>query len=332
MKLKNSKRIWWISGSLSFLILFFTCLILVYKNPFKTNWSYFSETCQVVQYPDGKLKIYNNEFNEFTTEKLNWIATAHENDTLTVFSLKGKRGYLNMANGNIQIKPIYRHAWQFSEGLAAVDKNGKIGFIDSQGKTQISFRFSSPHPFKSVADFLFKNGFCTMIDSSKKYGLIDKKGNWAISTKFDFINNPVLSYRIVKLNNKYGLLDSHLNLILPVEYSNIEIQKDGFRIAKNGEQKLVSFDTKTILKSFVYDRIVSIQYGSGQNDSTGNEIMINTDCFAYNIFTKWGLMNREGKVITKAVYDGIQGLNSNLFTCTIENYSITINSKGNEVK
>lgn len=331
MKLKNRKLFWWLSGSL-FLMVTVILIWLFRGNPFRSNWSYFSETCQVVQYPDGRLKIYNNEFNEFTTEKLNWIAFSHPNDTMTVFSLKGKRGYLNLITGKFQIQPKYRHAWQFSEGLAAVDDQGKIGFIDSKGETRIPFRFFSPHPFKSVADFLFKNGYCTMIDSSGKYGLIDKKGNWAITPKYDFINNPVIGYRIIKLKSKDGLLDNKLKMILPVEYDHIEIQKEGLRIAKNGSQQLISFDTKFILKPFVYDSIVSLQYGSGRNDSTGTEIMINTNCFAYEIWTKWGLMNREGKVITKAIYDGIEGLNGNLFSCSVENYRITIDSKGNLIK
>lgn len=325
LKIKNRKRFWWISGSI-FVIIILLLSVIYIKNPFRSYWSYFSDTCRVVQYPDGRLRIYNNEFNGFTTEKLNWIAIAHESDSLTVFSLKGKRGYLNLVSGKIQIKPRYRHAWHFSEGLAAVDDKGKIGFIDSKGQTRIPFRFSSPHPFKSVADFLFKNGYCTMIDTSKKYGLIDRKGKWAVLPKYDFVNNPVLGYRIIELNRKHGLLDSRLNMILPVEYDWIEIQKDGFRIAKNGEQQLVAFDAKTVLKPFVYEMIKRVQYGSGQLDSNETEIMINTNCFAYNIFTKWGLMKSDGTVVTKAIYDEIEGLSNNLFSCTIENYKITFKS------
>lgn len=332
MKLKKTKRFWWISGITFLLISLCIVYVLCNKNRFINHWSYFSETCQVVQYPDGRFRIYNNEFNEFTTEKLNWIAFAHPNDTMTVFSLKGKRGYLNLITGKFQIQPKYRHAWQFSEGLAAVDDNGKIGFIDSKGKTCIPFRFFSPHPFKSVADLLFKNGYCTMPGDSGKYGVIDKKGKWVIAPKYDYINNPVIGYRIVELNNKYGLLDNKLNLILPFEYNNIEIQRNGIRIAKNGEQKLVTFDTKTVIKPFVYDDVVDLQYGTGRYDSDGNEILKNTECFAYEIFTKWGLMSRDGKVLTKAIYDGIEGLNNHLFSCTIENYRITIDSKGNIVK
>lgn len=118
---------------------------------------------------------------------------------------------------------------------------------------------------------------------------------------------------------------------MPVEYDSIVIQKEGFRVAKNGEQQLISFDAETVVKPFVYDRIVNIQYGSGQIDSNGTETMINTNRFAYKILSKWGLMNRDGTVVTKAIYDEIEGLSNNLFICTIENYKFTINAEGKAV-
>jgi hypothetical protein len=213
-----------------------------------------------------------------------------------------------------------------------VVKNGKLGYINPQNETVIPFKFRPSKEKDKAIDYVFSGGYCSAIDSTGKVGLINKKGNWVIIPAYDYINNAVLGYRIVKLARKYGLLDSRLKMILPMEYDWIEIQKDGFRIAKNGGQQLVSFDTKSILKPFVYDSIVSLQYGSGRNDSTGTEIMINTNCFAYNVFTKWGLMKRDGTVITKAIYDGIEGLSNNLFSCTIENFKFTINEKGNLIK
>ena len=314
------------------IVLFLTGAIRVY-NPFHRNyWSYFSETCQVVQYRDGSLRLYNNEFNSFTTEKLDWIACAHVSDTLTVYSLKGKRGYLNLVSGKIQIKPKYRHAWQFSEGLAAVDSAGMIGFIDRNDKVMIPFKFRSPHPFRSVADLLFKDCSCTMMDTTGHYGLIDRGGNWVVSPVFSFVNNPVLGMRIVQKDWKYGLLDKQLKLILPCEYNNIVILKEGLKVFKDGEQKLISHDATRVLKPFVYDNMLQLQYDTGIVDKDGNPVMKNANCLAYEVFTDWGLMTLDGKVLTKAIYDKISGATKDLFSCEIEDYSVTINSKGQEIR
>lgn len=42
-----------------------------------------------------------------------------------------------MYNGEVVIEPKYSYAWIFSEGLASVDDNGWIKFIDSSGETVI---------------------------------------------------------------------------------------------------------------------------------------------------------------------------------------------------
>jgi len=293
---------------------------------------YLSETCNERWYHDGRVKVINKETGKATTGKLDWISNSNQKDSLTVFSKDEKRGYLNKITGKIFIPAVYSHAWIFSEGLACVVRNGKLGYINPQNETVIPFKFSPSNEKDKNIDYVFSGGYCSAIDLTGKVGLINKKGEWVISPAYDYINNAVLGYRIVKLAGKYGLLDNRLKLILPVGYFHIEIQKSGLRVAKDGGQQLLSFDTKTVLRSFVYDEIKSMQYGSGKNDSAGTEIMENTDCFAYNIFTKWGLMKSDGTIVTKAIYDGIEGMSKDLFSCTIENYKFTVDSKGKTIQ
>ncbi len=303
-----------------------------YYYRFEPRTVYLSENYIEKDYQNGRVKVISKETGKATTGKLDWISNSDQKDSLTVFSKDEKRGYLNKLTGKIFIPAIYNHAWVFSEGLACVVKNGKLGFINPKNEIIIPFKFIYSIEKDKHIDYVFRGGYCSAVDLTGKVGLINKKGDWVVTPGYDYINNPVLGYRILKLNNKFGLLDKSLKLILAVEYENIEIQKDGFRIAKNGEQQLVAFDAKKVLKSFVYDEITILQYGTGKTDSNGDEIMENTDCFAYNIFTKWGLMKRDGTVITKAIYDDIDGMSKDLFSCTIENYMFTINEKGENVK
>ena len=309
-------------------VIYVSCHNYFYYYRYIPRTVYLSETCNERWYNDGRVKVISKETGKATTGKLDWISNSNQKDSLTVFSKNEKRGYLNKITGKIFIPAAYSHAWVFAEGLACVVRNGKLGFINPKNETVIPFKFNPSNEKDKNIDYVFSGGYCSAIDLSGKVGLINKKGDWVISPAYDYINNAVLGYRIMKLAKKYGLLDSRLKLILPVEYNWIEIQKNGLRVAKDGGQLLLSFDTKTELKSFVYDEIKSLQYGTGKNDSTGTEIMANTDCFAYNISTKWGLMKRDGTIITKAIYDEIEGMGKDLFSCTTENYKFTINSKG----
>ena len=80
---------------------------------------------------DGNITIKNTETGEITAEKIKFDWTSSSpNDSLGVFCTDGKRGYYNSYTGKIVVPAQYRRAWIFSEGLAAVQKNGMIGFIN----------------------------------------------------------------------------------------------------------------------------------------------------------------------------------------------------------
>ena len=95
--------------------------------------NYLSKNVEVHGFRDDKVRVYNYCTGKYTTPKVNWVADSPANDSLTVYAIPNKRGYINIKNGEIVIDAEannYRKAWVFSEGLAAVMKDGKIGFIN----------------------------------------------------------------------------------------------------------------------------------------------------------------------------------------------------------
>lgn len=91
---------------------------------------------------DGNITIKNTQTGEVTAKKIKFDWTsASPNDSLGVFCLDNKRGYYNSYTGKIVVPAQYRRAWIFSEGLAAVQKNGMIGFINRKGEVAIPFRY-----------------------------------------------------------------------------------------------------------------------------------------------------------------------------------------------
>ena len=133
------------------------------------------------------------------------------------------RGYLNVVTGEIDIKAEYDYAWLFSEGVAAVVKDDKIGFIDKDNNVVIPFQYPM---YASYAPYTYRfyNGYCKMTDEEGRCGLIDHEGKWVIEPKYERIKRPVFGkYRKVKLNGKWGLLDENLKLILPTKYDHITV-------------------------------------------------------------------------------------------------------------
>jgi hypothetical protein len=135
-----------------------------------------------VRTDDGKVSIKNATTGKVTIKdiKLDWTAPSR-NDSLAVFCSENKRGYYNMYTGEIAIPAQYRRAWVFSEGLAAVQKNGNIGFINRKGDVIIDFKY--PFHGNPLSEFIFDDGHCVVADTTGKCGVINKKGEYAIVTK-----------------------------------------------------------------------------------------------------------------------------------------------------
>ncbi|MBR5237557.1 MAG: WG repeat-containing protein [Paludibacteraceae bacterium] len=148
------------------------------------------------------------------------------------------RGYLNVVTGEIDIKAEYDYAWLFSEGVAAVVKDNKIGFIDKNNTVVIPFQYPM---YASYAPYTYRfyNGYCKMTDEKGRCGLIDHEGKWVIEPKYQRIKKPVFGkYRKVKLDGKWGLLDENLRLIVPTKYDHITVvdsMAQRFEVTYNGK-------------------------------------------------------------------------------------------------
>lgn len=77
-------------------------------------------------------------------------------DSIGIFEKDEKRGFYNQNTDKVLVDAVYTHVWFFSEGLAAVEKDGKIGFVNMKGKLVIPHKFmlrTNDHP-----DIAFSNG------------------------------------------------------------------------------------------------------------------------------------------------------------------------------
>lgn len=249
---------------------------------------------------DGNVTIKNTETGEVTAEKIKFDWTSSSpNDSLGVFCSKGKRGYYNSYTGKIVVEAQYRRAWIFSEGLAAVQKNGHIGFINRKGETVIPFHF--PYHGNPLSEFVFKNGHCVVADTTGKCGVIDREGKW---------------------------------LIKPL-YDNISIYEDHAIVSKAGIRMQVDYDGR-VLNAFVLDSIEALTYTEQERfENREGEIeyiskTIKTGLFAYRVGGRWGLMDSNCNRLTEPLYSNIAAVDKNMFRATLlDRYSeVILNSRG----
>ena len=265
-------------------------------------------------YNRNEYGIYNDSLNKFVLKGVQWVAEAPENDSLTVFCKKGKRGYLNVNTGNVVIEAQYSRAWIFSEGVAAVMKNGKIGFIDTKNETVIPFQYDYADRNGMAIDYLFRSGYCVMTDKRGACGMIDPVGNWVVDAKYDCIWTPHKGrYRIVKDGDEYGLLDEKLAFIFPIEYDYIEYAAEGgVFLKKDGYKWHVDYDG-TVLRPFLCDGTDYLSYPKGYNEE-GTCVDVMSPYMTYSLYPYCGVIRKDdGKVIVPAVYSHIRMLSATMF-------------------
>ena len=276
-----------------------------------------SENVILRSFSDKKWRVYNRQTCEYTTEKINWVSEASETDSLAVYALPGKRGYININTGYIIIDAEandYHKAWVFSEGLAAVMKDGKIGFINANNEIVIPFQFDYSNKCR-MWDFgyLFHDGYCIMTNEDGDLGLIDTTGKWIVEPAYDEIWAPQeWGYRVIVNDGKYGVLDSTCNVVYLVEYDNIDILPNGFILNKDGRKWQVDL-SGNIIQPFIYDGTYYLNYPVGYNEN-GDIQYAFADYLKYEVASRYGIMNRiTGQAITPAIYSDINMLSKDLF-------------------
>ena len=151
-----------------------------------------------------------------------------------------------------------------------------------------------------------------------------------IKPQYNRIKNLVNGCRIVQTNGKTGIMDSALNMCLPIQFDMIQILNDGLKVADNGILKLLSLDGKTVLRDTIFDDITHLYaydpyYGE-------QKLYIEYGFCVFKVAERYGVFNSNGKVIIPALYSRIKMLTPDCFLCTVnDDYSFLLNSHGIEI-
>ena len=197
---------------------------------------------------------------------------------------------INVKTGEIVVPAKYRRAWSYSNGLAGVELYGKIGFIDTKGNVVIDFKF----PFKGnkLSEFVFHDGHCMVSyqqenSEKQKLGVIDTLGNWVISP----------------------------------EYDDIDLSKDYAIVYKCNEFKKMVDYQGNVLQDNIIDDIMHLTYRKSyinvQTGAYSDTEVINERIKKYEVNYRYGLMDTNGRFITKPIYARIEGVTPTVFKASL---------------
>ena len=271
-----------------------------------------------------------------------WIAGADGEDSLLCFAKDGYRGYLNRNTGKVIIPAdLYKKAWLFSEGLAAVmEEDSTLKFIDTSGKVVIDVMSKYPSQTEE-RDFLFKEGHCALPGPNNVWGLIDHAGNWSIVPQYDDITYADKGFWTVEKDGKEGILNDKMQLVAEPIYRDVCLASDGIEVLKDDYvRQLLSFDGK-LINGFAYTDVTDLSYKTGCKD--GDEDVYEWELSPYKMYyttyywedsVKVGLLSPGGIPVTPPVYRKITAVNANCFRAFYdeqscgEGLSVLINNKG----
>lgn len=278
---------------------------------------YVSETLTSRAFTQGRVRLYHKDQQKYKSKYIRWVSGISNDTTLGVFAtLDNKRGYFDTKSGEVVIPAEYEYAWAFSEGLAGVVKDGKIGFIDANNQVVIPFIFDSPEP-ENLRDYVFHGGYCVINDLEGKCGIIDREGHWVLAqTYLDIKRHACLDacWTLVDANGNKGLMDAQLNWIRPAEYDDIEIlaYPEYINLVKDG-RKWREDIAGNVLIDFMFDYSHSLYYPTALDEES--EIVYElSDYHVYGVNYHCGILNRKtGKVITPAIYEDVSMISESLF-------------------
>ena len=210
----------------------------------------------------------------------------HDMDSIGIFEKDGMRGFYNLNTDKVLVNANYTHAWFFSDGLAAVEKGGKIGFINMKGTLVIPYQFM--HRTNDLPNIAFKNHLCVMANGNGQMGVIDRKGEWVVKPQYE----------------KIDLTES--GIFATAAHSKLLLSNKGEVIQED-----------LIVKVEPIMCTVQLPKKDDDNNWRVQNVEVKLDYYVYYTYAngdRCGLMDKDGNRLTEPVYSKIEALNEHLFS------------------
>lgn len=166
------------------------------------------------------------------------------------------------------------------EGLRAIKKDERYGFIDGSGRLRVANRYEDVKGFSEKLAAARIRG---------KWGFINHEDQIAIQPVYDEVASFKGGFALVKQKDLFGLIDKNGKPVLPVRYEDIAVLPGKrFKIKQNGLWGLADGTGKTLINP-KYDELTDLNNGYAIVSREG----------------KFGLLTLEGISTIPLLYDGL---------------------------
>lgn len=301
--------------------------------------------------------LYDNVTGKKVLEGIDWCAEVEEGEPLVRYSDGTAYGYFNKEDGQVVIEPRYSRGSAFAEGLAGVELEGRLRFIDAAGQVVIDTEL----PYATDGSvYTFCNGYCMVwTEDGEHCGLIDRKGAVVLPLEYDFITHWKGSELwAVHKGDVCSLLDKELKTTVTMEDTDYVYMADGdemvVAVAKDHSMRMYDLQGR-LLHGFVVSAVLLLEYETDEillrevrsarsNDEETEDAgeatwepyhpMATARLRSYETaIGHIGLMAPDGHAVTKPIYRDIRAIGADLYLCQIgDTEYVVVNGKGEEVR
>lgn len=217
----------------------------------------------------------------------------------------------------------------FSQGLNPIRQNGKWGFIDIDGDFVLKPKYDFLMNYVDSKSWTYKSRGCTVagiyIGKQMKYAALDSDFNELTDFTYDEIERFYENIASVRVNNRWGAINSCGEIIIPIEYNFISRCQNGFICVGLGdyesEYEFVGhygcYNQKgKKLSKVIYEENLWFEFGFCIIKKGG----------------KYGLLYRNGQEIVRCKYDKMEGDAKSGYVVEFDGNQFYIDSIGREFR
>lgn len=235
--------------------------------------SSFKEELAVVIYKNQKADVINIDGRPVTPNAFDKIERISDISFRVVD--KNKQGIM-IGNGYMMRPCIFSDLGHFNEGVAYIEMNGKMGFIDEGGKEVLPLIYDWVAPQFISGKILVRQGtihyqidktgkilntfhnltvhedciYSFMADWNGKWGFIDYKGDVLVPFVYDEFLGCWKGLVLTRKGDKYGFLDeyTHREIIAPsYDFVDEQISEDLVAVSKDGKYGFINEEAEFVI-------------------------------------------------------------------------------------
>lgn len=277
---------------------------------------------EIGSFVNGVAVVTDASGNEGLINKKGELLLNCECETITeinhgvAWCIKDGKYVLIDKTGLKKVEVSLNDATDFYEGLSLVRNNNGYGFVDTAGRYKVLCIYED--------GTVFMNGYASM-KKDGKWGLIDKTGRVVIDFKYDNQFFYVEGLLGVKENNKCFYIDIKGNKKIAVKGGVIDLSPFQNGLAKVSDSNYYGYIDKT------GKVVVPISFQYVTNFREGKAIYMESVDSKERSIDKFGLIDKSGRKITKAIYDWIAIDDSTDMTAVSHTYGCGLIGSNGEV-